>query len=118
VGDAARQVNCISGAGIAYSLFAGKLAGKVAAEAISKDGVNYSLLHTYEKQWKQRYGKQQERSFALKEFVTHHTDDAFLNKVAATLAKNKSGRIRYLNVFLSTFSRHPILLFKASKLFG
>ena len=118
VGDAARQVNCISGAGIAYSLFAGKIAGKVAAEAIETNSVNYSLLKNYEKIWKQRYGKQQERSFALKEFVTQHTDDVFLNKIAQSLVRKRSGKIRYLTVFLSTFSRHPLLLFKAFKLFG
>ena len=118
VGDAARQVNCISGAGIAYSLFAGKIAGKIAAEAIGTNGVNYSYLKNYEKIWKHRYGKQQERSFALKEFVTRHTDDAFLNKIAHTLVKKRSGKIRYLTVFLSAFSRHPLLLFKAFKLFG
>ncbi|MBN1307199.1 MAG: NAD(P)/FAD-dependent oxidoreductase [Chitinispirillaceae bacterium] len=118
VGDAARQVNCISGAGIAYSLFAGKIAGGAAAEAIRADGVHYQALTKYEKLWKQRYGKQQERSFALKDFVIHHTDDAFLNRIAATLVKKKSGRIGYLTVFLSTFSRHPLLMFKAFKLFG
>ncbi|MBN1577929.1 MAG: NAD(P)/FAD-dependent oxidoreductase [Chitinispirillaceae bacterium] len=118
VGDAARQVNCISGAGIHYSLFAGKTAGKVAADAIGAEGVNYSSLTNYEKLWKKRYGKQQERSFALKDFVTHHTDDAFLNRIAATLTKKKSRKIKYLTVFLSTFSRHPMLLFKAFKLFG
>ena len=37
-GDAARQVNSISGAGIHYSLFAGKLAGTVAAAAFMPDG--------------------------------------------------------------------------------
>lgn len=118
VGDAARQVNCLSGAGIAYSLFAGKTAGAVAAAAISAVGVDYSALKEYEKRWKAHYGKQQERSFVLKEFVTRHTDDTFLNRIAVKLSKKQSGRIKYLTVFFSTFSRHPILMFKAFKLFG
>jgi len=118
VGDAARQVNCISGAGIAYALFAGRLAGRVAAEAIDGEAVRFTHLNNYEKLWKRRYGKQQERSFALKEFVTHHTDDAFLNHTAATLVKRQPGKIKYVTVFLSTFSRHPLLMLKALKLFG
>lgn len=118
VGDAARQVNCLSGAGIAYSLFAGNVAGTVAAQAHSSDSINYTHLKSYEKQWKIRYGKQQERSFVLKEFVTTHTDDSFLNTIAAKLVKKRSEKIRYLTVFLSTFSRHPLLMLKAFKLFG
>ena len=118
VGDAARQVNCLSGAGIAYSLFAGKCAGTVAAASFSTNGIDYSLLRQYEKQWKKRYGKQQERSYVLKEFVTRHTDDGFLNNIAAKLSKKRGDKIRYLTVFLSTFSRHPVLMFKAFKLFG
>ena len=118
VGDAARQVNCLSGAGIAYSLFAGKSAGSIAAVAVTAAGVDYPKLQEYEKQWKIRYGKQQERSFVLKEFVTQHTDDSFLNNIASKLNKKRNGKIRYLTVFLSTFSRHPLLMFKAFKLFG
>lgn len=117
VGDAARQVNCISGAGIAYALYAGAIAGKLAAEAITGDTVKYSTLTAYERLWKQRYGKQQERSFALKEFVFKHTDDAFLNRIAHALARKKPGKIKYVTVFLKTFSRHPILMLKAFKLF-
>ncbi len=118
VGDAARQVNCISGAGIAYSLFAGNAAGKTAAEAIRNNGIDYSYLKNYEKIWRKRYGKQQERSFALKEFVTRHTNDRFLNEIAHSLVRRKSGRIKYLTVFITTFSQHPLLLYKAFKLFG
>ena len=118
VGDAARQVNCISGAGIAYALFAGTIAGSTAVAALSNNHVDFHLLHEYEKKWKKRYGKQQERSFALKNFVTHHTNDAFLDRIAEQLANKNPNKIRYLTVFLTTFSRHPILMFKAFKLFG
>lgn len=118
VGDAARQVNCLSGAGIAYALFAGATAGSLAAEAVTEGGVDYTLLKKYDKIWKKRYGKQQERSYALKEFVTKHTDDTFLNRIAGTLVKKDPNKMRYLTVFLTTFARHPLLLVKAIKLFG
>lgn len=117
VGDAARQVNCISGAGIAYALYAGTIAGKIAAEAITGDSVKYATLSAYERLWKKRYGRQQERSFSLKEFVSKHTDDSFLNRIAHALARKQPGKVKYVTVFLKTFSRHPILMFKAFKLF-
>jgi digeranylgeranylglycerophospholipid reductase len=118
VGDAARQVNCISGAGIHYSLFAGKLAGTIAGQAIGSDGsVNYKTLQTYEPLWKKRYGKQQDRSFALKEFVMK-TDDAFLDRIASSLAKEPPEKMNYLRVFTRTFAKRPLLLLKAMRLFG
>jgi digeranylgeranylglycerophospholipid reductase len=118
VGDAARQVNCISGAGIHYSLYAGKMAGTIAAEAFGSGGnVDWNVLLRYEKEWRKTYGKQQERSFALKEFVLK-TDDAFLNRIAASLVKEPPERINYLRVFTRTFARRPILLLKAMRLFG
>lgn len=115
VGDAARQVNCISGAGIGHALSAGKIAGSLAARAISNESVNYKILKEYEKIWGNKYGKQQRYSFSLKEFVTYHTDDTFLNKIASSLTQKKS--LKVITIFLSTFSKHPLLMYKAYKMF-
>ncbi|MCL2688875.1 MAG: NAD(P)/FAD-dependent oxidoreductase [Chitinispirillia bacterium] len=117
VGDAARQVNAINGAGIAYSLYAGKLAGETAAKAITKSKpVNYKRLLRYQKEWAKNFGRQQERSFALKEFLMK-TDDGFLNKIAESLAKEDPKNISYLRVFTRTFASRPLLLLKVLKLF-
>jgi digeranylgeranylglycerophospholipid reductase len=117
VGDAARQVNCLSGAGLAYSLFAGKLAGKTAAEAFNGNTVNYKHLRLYEKTWNKKYGKQQQRSYSLKKFVEKYADDQFLDRIAQSLSKDDPAKLNYLKVFTRTFSGHPILLLKAIKLF-
>ena len=71
----------------------------------------------YQTGWIKTYGRQQNRSYALKEFVMK-TDDAFLDRIAASLAKEQPERMNYLRVFARTFSRHPLLLLKAMKLFG
>lgn len=116
VGDAARQVNAISGAGIAYSLFAGKTAGKIAAEAIKGSNVDFKHLGNYEKQWNHRFGKQQKRSFALKKFICT-IDDAFLDRVAGALSKENPEKINYFKVFAKALSGHPLLILKAFRLF-
>jgi len=118
VGDAARQVNAINGAGIAYSLYAGRLAGSVAAGAFDGGGggLRRKALSEYQRRWAKEFGKQQERSFALKEFIMS-ADDAFLNKIADSLSKEPPGAVSYLRVFMRTFSSRPLLLFKAFKLF-
>ncbi len=116
VGDAARQVNAINGAGIAYSLYAGRLAGAAAAAAFSGESFCGKALLGYQRAWAKNFGKQQERSFALKEFVMS-ADDAFLDKIADSLSKEPPGAVSYLRVFMRTFSSRPLLLFKAFKLF-
>lgn len=117
VGDAARQVNCMSGAGIGYALFSGKCAGNVAADALQPSGINGKKLKEYEVMWRNRFGKEQERTFALKEFLIKHADDSFLDHVAKSLQRENPAKMNYLRVFIKTFSRHPVLLFKAYKVF-
>jgi digeranylgeranylglycerophospholipid reductase len=117
VGDAARQVNAINGAGIGYSLYSGKLAGKLAAEAVREGAAaDHGALREYERQWAKNFGKQQDRAFALKEFIMS-TNDSFLDDIAKALAKVEPGKINYRRVFMKTFASRPGLLFKAFKLF-
>ncbi|MCL2218411.1 MAG: NAD(P)/FAD-dependent oxidoreductase [Chitinispirillia bacterium] len=117
VGDAARQVNAINGAGIAYSLYAGKAAGVVAAQSIRDDGsCDCRILPEYQRLWAKNFGKQVDRSFALKEFIMS-ADDAFLDKIAESLSKEDPNKISYLRVFMRTFASKPLLLPKAFKLF-
>ena len=117
VGDAARQVNALSGGGISYSLFAGKTAGQVAAKTIKNDSFNYHALTEYENIWKKKFGKQQNRSYALKEFLAKNGNDQFLDRVARSLSKENPEKINYLRVFLKTFGGNPLLLYKAFQLF-
>jgi digeranylgeranylglycerophospholipid reductase len=116
VGDAARQVNAVNGAGLAYSLYAGKLAGTVAARAFGGGGLRRGALFEYQREWAKAFGKQQERSFALKEFIMS-ADDAFLDKTAAALAREAPGKVSYLRVFMRAFASRPWLLLKAFNLF-
>jgi digeranylgeranylglycerophospholipid reductase len=117
VGDAARQVNSINGAGIAYSLYAGKTAGTAAAKSIRKDGTcDHRVLMEYHRQWAKSFGKQVDRSFALKEFIMS-ADDSFLDNIAASLSKEDPNKISYLRVFTRAFASKPLLLLKAFKLF-
>jgi len=117
VGDAARQVISLTGAGINYSIYAGKLAGNVAAEAFDNGEIDYRKLRRYEKVWVHGLGKQQLRSYALKNLLMQNHDDAFLNKIAASLSKQHAGKMNILRVFLRTFMNNPPAMIKAFLLF-
>jgi digeranylgeranylglycerophospholipid reductase len=119
VGDAARQVNCVSGAGLAYSFFSGKVAGLAAAEAFKgpTPGVcNLSVLKNYEKQWASHYGKQQKRSHVLKKTINGF-NDTFLDDIARSLEKTDPQSMKVSRVFIKAFSKHPLHLLKVLKLF-
>ena len=65
----------VSAGRIGYAL--GKLCGRIAGEAVKGDMIDYDHLRSMRRSGK-TYGKQQNRSFALKEFVINHADDRFL----------------------------------------
>ncbi len=119
VGDAARQVNSLNGGGVAYALFAGKIAGETAAGALSKNGIEYKHLKQYQKKWAAYCGKQQMRSYSLKSMLLKaHDNDIFYDNIARILIREKPEKLGYLKVFLTTFARHPMLLYKAFLLFS
>ena len=115
VGDTARMMNCVSGAGIAYALFSGKTAGTTAGMSFTDGVLNRTFLKKYEKKWASFYGKQQLRSFKLKEVMVGFTDE-FLNEIARSVAKTDPKKVNILSIFIKAFSRHPMLLFKVIKL--
>lgn len=117
VGDAARQVISLTGAGINYSIYAGRLAGSVAAEAFTENDIKYKKLLRYQKEWVRGLGKQQLRSYALKNLLMQNHNDAFLNKIAASLSKQHPGNMNILKVFLRTFMNNPPAMIKAFLLF-
>jgi digeranylgeranylglycerophospholipid reductase len=115
VGDAARMMNCVSGAGIAYALFSGKTAGTIAAESFSGGVCRHEILKKYEKQWASFYGRQQLRSFSLKEVMVTFSDD-FLDDIARSISKNTRKKMNILSIFIKAFSRRPLLLLKVIRL--
>jgi len=67
VGDAARQVDPLTGGGIANAMAAGALAGAVAAEAIAAGDVSQEALLCYEQAWATGSGRQMARNFRLRQ---------------------------------------------------
>jgi flavin-dependent dehydrogenase len=115
VGDAAHMMNCISGAGIAYALFSGKTAGVIAGQAFENGNCRLDRLKEYERQWATHYGKQQNRSFAVKEIMIGFSDK-FMDEMARSLTRSKKGKVNILKIFLKAFAKHPLHLWKVFQL--
>lgn len=114
VGDAAHQVNPVSGGGIISGMIGGMIGGEVAAEAV-RNG-NISHLAEYQKRWQKRLGWRHDVFYNIKEAISHF-DDATLNNIcdsALTLPEEK----RTLGgIFRTALWNQPSMLIDVAKVF-
>jgi digeranylgeranylglycerophospholipid reductase len=111
-GDSARQVNCLHGGGIAFSLFAGKTAGTAAARAFQSGTFDRTILSEYENTWRRMFGNQQRYSYSLKSMVINFADHE-LDAIARSLVHKKRSKITYMMVLMRACAGHPVLMLKA-----
>ncbi|MBL8029448.1 MAG: NAD(P)/FAD-dependent oxidoreductase [Fibrobacteres bacterium] len=116
VGDAARMANCLDGGGITFALNSASIAAKVASDALSNGDTSLKALSPYEKEWQNGIGKQQERTFKLKNAVLKVTDDT-IEKAAKSLIKKKFEDLEYMDLLKTTIFNQPSLILEAIKLF-
>jgi digeranylgeranylglycerophospholipid reductase len=67
VGDAARQVDPLTGGGITNAMTAGQYAAEVAAQAIERGDTSARKLAEYEERWASALGRKMARNYRLKE---------------------------------------------------
>jgi digeranylgeranylglycerophospholipid reductase len=112
VGDAARQVDALSGGGINFAMMAGKLAGTAAAAACAGASFQERELQAYERAWRKGPGRTLSRVYALKQMVIG-LSDATLDDIARRLTGRKMGGMSLVSVCFGAFARRPLLLLKA-----
>jgi digeranylgeranylglycerophospholipid reductase len=117
VGDAAHQVNPMSGGGILNGMIAGKIAGRIAAEAIKQDDVSAKMLKSYVKEWYKAEGKNNERSYRIQQVVNQFSDRD-LNEIARTVNGIPFEKRTILQVFKTALLKHPKLVLEAAKVFS
>lgn len=81
VGDAARQVNPLTGGGIGNAMQAGKLAAETAAAAIAEGDLSASSLARYEQEWRSTTGRKMARNYRLRQRFppAQRDDERFVN---------------------------------------
>ena len=114
VGDAARQVNPLSGGGIASGMIGGSIAGKIAAEAIKTNKPGHLL--TYDKAWNKRLGKRHAVFNRIKEGIFNFSDEKF-NKIARSINKIPYEKRTLGKVFTTALINQPSLLVDVAKVF-
>ncbi len=116
VGDAARQVNPISGGGIVQGMIAGEYCGKMAAEAVKKQKFDKKTLKKYRKNWDKRLGANQKVIHAMKEKFMKMNDEKFNNlmKICNSIPPEKFTVAR---LFKEAVKDDPKLVLQVAKTF-
>jgi digeranylgeranylglycerophospholipid reductase len=116
VGDAARQSDPITGGGIINAMEAGKIAGEVAYEAISRNDVSTSMLELYEKRWRQTIGLEIDNSLIVKDVFVSFTDKE-INSLAHSLEGVNFSSMSLIDLLYALFKANKKLLWDLRVLF-
>ena len=114
VGDAARQVNPLTGGGIGSGMIGGRIAGNIAGEAIRKN--NFKLLNTYRDKWMKERGKSHLAFEKIKEGFFTLSDDE-LNDMFKKLLKVPKEKRTIGRFFVTAFVKKPSLIVDVAKVY-
>lgn len=109
VGDAARQIDPITGGGISNSCRAGKIAGEVLAKAAEEGDFSERSLQRYEKGWRDLMEDHLYRNWMAKEKLVTLSDETF-NKIISTLNDVGVEKMSTYAILKAIESRHPELV--------
>ena len=115
IGDAARQVDPITGGGLTHAIEAGKYAGETIAKAVEKQRFDTQILSEYETRWKNAFGKKLHRNYVVKEIMLD-MEDKTLDMLADSLKDYKFEEFSTLSIIKALVTNHPSLLVKLTPL--
>lgn len=113
-GDAARQVNPLSGGGIGSGMIGGSICGRIAGEAVKKN--NLDLIFSYEKEWYNSRGKLHLVYNRIKESI-YNFDDAKFNAICASFRKVPMEKRTIRKLFTTALIHKPSLFIDIAKAF-
>ncbi|HSO25033.1 MAG TPA: NAD(P)/FAD-dependent oxidoreductase, partial [Methanobacteriaceae archaeon] len=116
VGDAAGQVNPLTGGGIISGMTGGMIAGKVAAEAISEGDCSENKLKDYEKTCRAEIGDSINKYLKVKDYMMTLNDDE-LNSIADAFKDSDFEKISTAELVKKLVKVSPKALLKLGKLF-
>jgi len=116
VGDAAHQVNPITGGGIVQGMIAGKFAGETAAKAIKENNISQKVLKEYSNRWEDMLGANQRFMYSIKNKFMDMIDEK-LNNLVMACKKIPQDELNLYKLFKETIKEDPILLAKLATSF-
>lgn len=116
VGDAARQVNPITGGGIVQGMVAAKIAGNIAGASIKSGDWSAGALKAYDKEWDKTLGKTQRFMCSMKDKVVTMKDER-INKIATLCRNIPRENFTLTELFKQTIKGDPKLIAQMASAF-
>ena len=117
VGDAAHQINPMTGGGIVAGMKGGWIAGQVAGEAIKNNDYSENGLIDYPKRMREDFGKNHERFYKIKEATEKLTNEE-LDSIAGKVLSIPHNKRTLTSVFKAAVFKKPTLIFDVLKVFA
>jgi len=123
IGDAANQASPLVGEGIRYAIESGKIAGRVAAQAIFKKNTSKRFLFQYEKEWRRRFEKSMRLAFKINQKIALFKDEQWdeVATLISGLTPSQYADLLKTNftkfLALRIFSKNPSLIKKVPSFF-
>lgn len=114
VGDAAHQVNPVSGGGIISGMIGGMIGGQVAAEAAAMQDLSH--LKEYQTRWHKRLGWRHEIFYTIKEAIAGFSDET-LNEICDSALKLPEEKRTLGSIFRTALWNRPSMLVEVAKVF-
>lgn len=115
VGDAARQIDPLTGGGITNAIIAGKIAGKVIAKAVKEKNFSKEFLMEYDRKWRERMEEQMYRDYIAKEKAVQLSDETF-DKLFDVLQDTELEKITMKEIMKAIQKKYPELVEELSDL--
>ncbi|HEV2580529.1 MAG TPA: NAD(P)/FAD-dependent oxidoreductase [Ktedonobacteraceae bacterium] len=74
-GDAAGHGSTLVGEGIRFAIYAGQMAGAVAAEAVKREDTSATYLKRFDRQWRARFGRDMDIAYMINKRITAYSDE-------------------------------------------
>lgn len=116
-GDAARQSDPFTGAGISNAMDAGMMAGEVAAKAVAAGDVSENMLQEYELLWRETIGKDIGDSLMVKDTFFNLPDED-LNNLAESVKDVDFDKMDFIVLVSALFKSNKKLLWNLRPLFA
>jgi digeranylgeranylglycerophospholipid reductase len=73
-GDAGGQGSTLVGEGIRFAIYAGQMAGRVAAEAVKAGDTSAKFLERFDKKWRARFGREMDIAYMINKRIANYSD--------------------------------------------
>ncbi len=122
-GDAGGHGSTLVGEGIRFAMYAGRMAGSVAAEAVKAGDTSAAFLGRFDKKWRARFGRDMDISYMINKRIANYDDNQWDNALdlmkrltPAQVAQALRGDFS-AGLVLGVLARNPGLVASGSKKF-